>query len=283
MGSYSAEIHAFDNRFATPPCLPPAVEQLWKPIQWKAKQFLLKAPKRYARWRGRQDKCWRARLPRKIEQPAISLNSKTLDQLQSRFFQLPLELREEIYDYIFDGGIVRLDVQEKVDGKVVREKEPYRLRNMEPQQCLAILQACKKTYVEAAHLLYSTNTFKFLDLTTFVCFERLVPNHYWHRIQSICIAWDYDEIHYLFQYHQNPCPANEQTWNEVCQAISKMKGLGFLRVDLELYAEVVLQPLQEITAPAIFEFFVWNKRKAFAGRCGCGCGRAESFHGSGPY
>lgn len=158
MGSWDQYDHAYEDRFAIPSSLPPAVEQFWHKIMWKAFRILLKwsprferyvakyeAPQRYARWRCKQDKRWRARLPRKIERPAISLNSKTSDQLQSQFFQLPLELREEIYEYIFDGGIVRLDVQEKVDGKVVRNKEPYRLRNLEPQQCLGILQACKRT------------------------------------------------------------------------------------------------------------------------------------------
>jgi hypothetical protein len=80
-----------------------------------------------------------------MERPAITLDARTADQLQSRFFQLPLEVRDEIYGYIFDGGTVRLDVQEKVDGKVVRNKEPYRLRNLKLQQCFAIVQACKRT------------------------------------------------------------------------------------------------------------------------------------------
>jgi hypothetical protein len=161
MGSWDVYDYAYEDRFATPSCLPPVVKRRWDTVKWKATRFLRKwaprlekylraleerrAPKRYARWRSQQDKRWQARLPGKIERPAISINAQTADQLQSRFFQLPLELREEIYDYIFDGGIVRLDVQEKVDGKVVRNKEPYRLRNLEPQQCLAILQACKRT------------------------------------------------------------------------------------------------------------------------------------------
>jgi hypothetical protein len=315
MGSYSMYDDAFDNRFDIPSRPLKAVERFWDTVIKGDEES--SDEKRYARWRSGQDKRWRARLPRKIERAAISLNAKTSNQLQSRFFLLPLEVREMIYDYIFDGGTVRLGVNEKVDGKVVRNKELYELRNLDAQErCLAILQSCKKTYVhipigreiisahmsrkhfsfyhryvEAAHLLYSTNTFMCSDLTTFLCFERLVPSHQWHRIKSIGIAWDYDEVNYDFQYDHLPCPTNQQTWNEVCRAVSNMKGLGRLRVDV-ITSPVspyhdgdyeLSQPLQDITTAAILEYFVYNKRKVLVGRCGCGCGRAEGFHESRPF
>lgn len=163
MGSYDAYDYAFDDRFATPSFVPPGIEQIRDTIKWRLLHLARScAPRfenyfrkvdyritaqRYARWRSTQDKCWYARLPRKIERPAISLNAKTSDQLQSRFFQMPLEVREMIYDYIFDGGAVRLDAQEKVNEKVVRNKEPYKLRSFEPHPGLAVLKACKRTYV----------------------------------------------------------------------------------------------------------------------------------------
>lgn len=130
----------------------------------------------------------------------------------------------------------------------------------------------------------------FPDLTTFMCFERLVPDYHWHRIKSIGIAWDY-EVRYDFQYPILPCPTNEQTWKDVCRSISKMEGIQLLRVDLircprgphHHSGYELSQPLREITNPAVFEYFVFKERDALAGRCGCGCGRAEGFHGSGPF
>ncbi|KAL5414651.1 hypothetical protein PMIN04_008931 [Paraphaeosphaeria minitans] len=277
MGSYSVYDDAFENRFDIPSGYSPtAVERFWKIMKGGEEN----EEKRYARWRSGQDKCWRARLPRRIERPAISLKAKSSSQLQSRLFQLPLEVREYIYEFIFDDGTVRLDVQEKV----VRNMEPYRLSLLEPQQYLAILQACKKTrYVEAAHLLYSTNTFMFPDLTTFLCFERIVPSLHWHHIKSIGIAWDYEEVNYDFQYDHLPCPTNAKTWKEVYREFSKMKGLERLRVDLKNcplspYQDSdfdLQQPLRDITIPAVLELFVYGKRKALAAVCGCGCAGTE--------
>ncbi|KAL5389697.1 hypothetical protein DPSP01_002191 [Paraphaeosphaeria sporulosa] len=280
MGSYSAYDHAYDSRFKIPSTSSPtAVKRFLETIKGGEGN----EEKHYARWRNEQDERWRARLPRKSERAALNLNAKSSSQLQSRFFQLPLEVRDDIYQYIFDGGTLRLDVQEKVDGKVVRNKEPYRLRNLEPQQCVAILQACKRTYVEAAHLLYTTHTFMFSDLTSFLCFERLVPSHHWHRIKSIGITWDYDEVGHDFEYDHLPCPTNEETWKEVCRAVSEMKGLEHLRVDLEKcpmnpYQASDLdlqQPLRDITAPIVLDLFVYGKRKALTAICGCGCGGIE--------
>jgi hypothetical protein len=71
----------------------------------------------------------------------------------------------------------------------------------------------------------------------------------------------------------------------------KMKGLGLLTVNLNTVqtdpykdGDVELsQPLREITGPALLHLYVYGERKALTGRCGCGCGRAEGFHGSGPW
>lgn len=336
MGSYDQYDLAEEVRFT----IPVDLKSTWDRYRDTAKQiaFLIlrkwaprleaylqavdkrRAPRRYAQWRDGQDKRWRARLPRKKERPAIMSDSKTLNQLQSRFFRLPLEVREEIYAYIFDGGTVKLDAREKVMNKVVRTTEPYRLSTLGPQPCLAVLQSCKRMwvshilfflsgkssplcvyrsnclpffmgrrYIEAAHLLYSRNTFIFPDLTTYLCFERLVPGCHWHRIQSLSFSWDYCETYYIFDYDIAPCPANKRTWEEVCRAVSQMEGLERVSVKLvetplDPYGEdEILQPLGDIKRPIVLECFEFNERRALVGRCWCGCGRrAEDSHERAP-
>jgi hypothetical protein len=70
-----------------------------------------------------------------------------------------------------------------------------------------------------------------------------------------------------------------------------MEGLERLRValiecPLSLYHDgdyALSQPLREITRPGVFQYFVYQKKKALYGRCACGCGRTKGFHGSGPW
>lgn len=155
MGSYDMYDYAYDNRFRIPSTSPSvafeedSLHETREDLQEREMRFGEASPEvkeRYAQWCSSQNQRWRDRLPLKIERPVVSWDSKTMDQLQSRLFRMPLEVREMIYGYIFEGGMVRLDVQEKIDGQVVRDSvKPYKLRNLEPQHHFAILQACKKT------------------------------------------------------------------------------------------------------------------------------------------
>lgn len=150
---------------------------------------------------------------------------------------------------------------------------------MELNQC-----SSGRSYIEAVHLFYSTITFVFPDLSTFKCFERLVPRSQFHGIKRMSLAWNYGEVGWDFEYNHLPCPSNEQTWKEVCKAVSEMRGLEFVRVLLENcpgspYQDSDLdlqQPLWKIQKSAMVELFVYGEKKELTRMCGCGCGRTKN-------
>ncbi|KAF7196683.1 hypothetical protein HII31_02053 [Pseudocercospora fuligena] len=163
---------------------------------------------------------------------------KPKPQPQSTFLnRLPLELRQEIYDYVFDHIKVtivqrRQFPRKKTVGIPVLAR--YKLNNR-----LALPSSCKQLYLECMNLLYTTTTFCFADLRRINLMKRPLPPSSWNMIRSIEVNTD---LHWLAGWGKSGAQGQEDiVWNEFWQNVDSLEGLeqirsykGMLFVDTEL-------------------------------------------------
>lgn len=128
------------------------------------------------------------------------------DQLDSALLtRLPLELRLEIYAYVFGGTIVHLvQIPRRIAHSRCRLRSaPDHIRICRPATRaplhprlgtiatanVALLKTCRMVYSEAAPVLYAANTFDVCQQSTFIGFSRtIVPNRL-AAIRSLHLDW----------------------------------------------------------------------------------------------
>lgn len=137
-----------------------------------------------------------------------------------------------------------------------------------------ITKKCR--YTEAVNLLYSCNTFHFIDLDMISYFAGTILPQRLHTIRSLNLTWCYG---YCFQPYSekgaiNHPPFGKNTWEREWQVIASMKGLrrlhftlGFpYKGDKEMDAKL-LYPLMQVKSPTDFKvnaIVPGSERRAFA-------------------
>jgi len=198
---------------------------------------------------------------------------KTLPQMQSRLLALPLELREMIYKYVLGDNVLHIIHKENKLGHLRCKAKtavdcPKRWYGEGPcsQSCwgvvdssniwmpvgdslhhwsdgdiLPFLQTCRQVYSEAVPILYSTNTFSFIDLDCFRYLSATILPSRFQAIKKLEIEWYltwpiYDDFaqRMLISTSLYP-PHDEATWEEIWRIIAGMSGLQKLRVELNYF------------------------------------------------
>lgn len=119
--------------------------------------------------------------------------------------RLPLELRLEIYAYVFGGTVIHLiQIPRRIAHTrcrlpaapdPVRECRPAIRVPLHPRLGMvatanvALLKTCRQIYTEAAHVLYAVNTFDVNQLSTFIGFSRTVIPSRLAAITRLHLSW----------------------------------------------------------------------------------------------
>ncbi|KAF2491401.1 hypothetical protein BU16DRAFT_565103 [Lophium mytilinum] len=250
--------------------------------------------------------------PEKLDIPSSpeELKQTTVFQEKSRLMALPLELREMIYKAVLGDDVMHVIHKENKLGhlrcKAKSEEDcPKRWYGEGPcrDSCwgvvdssniwmpvgdpaersdgdvLPLLQTCRQVYSEAIPLLYSTNTFSFIDLDCLRHLSATILPSRFNAIKSLTIEWYltwplYDDFaqRMLFSTSLYP-PHDEATWEEIWRIIAGMKGLQRLRVDLNYFdgfrdnecEQKMLAPLRQIKGVKNFTVYLGWKGKEVIG------------------
>lgn len=97
---------------------------------------------------------------------------------------LPPEVRNRIYAYVFSGNIQRWNYKSPKSKMDSYNREPIP----------AIIRACKQTHAEATPIYYAEATFLFKYDTRFTQWARAIGHERCHMLREVCIkpVWDYD-------------------------------------------------------------------------------------------
>ncbi|MCJ1470032.1 hypothetical protein MMC07_008677 [Pseudocyphellaria aurata] len=127
--------------------------------------------------------------------------------------RLPLELRLQIYAFVFGGPVIHL-VQ--IPRRIAHTRCRLSAAQDATRKCrpatwapldsrlgtvatanLALLKTCRRVYTEAAHVLYATNTFDVNALSTFLGFTRTVTPSRLAAITRLNLSWMTVEMSFL--------------------------------------------------------------------------------------
>ncbi|MCJ1470033.1 hypothetical protein MMC07_008678 [Pseudocyphellaria aurata] len=118
--------------------------------------------------------------------------------------RLPLELRLEIYGYVFGGPVVHLiQIPRRIAHTRCRLPTTCASRKCRPATRIplhpqlrtiatanvALLKTCRRVYTEAAHVLYAANTFDVNHLNTFLSFCHTILPSRLAAITSLHLNW----------------------------------------------------------------------------------------------
>lgn len=193
--------------------------------------------------------------------------------------RLPLELRLEIYAYVFGGTVIHL-VQ--IPRRVAHTRCRLRTASDPMRDCrhairiplyprlgtvatanVALLKTCRKVYTEAAHVLYTANTFDVNRLTTFLDFSRTIIPSQLAAITSLHLSWLTSEI--IIAPGQ---PDNFRRWTKCwCIIANDMPGLRDLKLCMASSTEFSMtamwvKPLRQVRGLRRFELSVQDMSKA---------------------
>lgn len=184
---------------------------------------------------------------------------QTFDQSQSPLFQLPEEIRLQIWFEFLGGRLLHIArapknllaveyVEEwdpeldtgwhwcwgnthdpltlgKTPGFYCGPKSPHssKLANLLP-----LLQTCRMIYREAIPVLYQSNIFDINHVDTPLYLQRSVLPKHLNRIRNLHFTWDFkDNIEWA-----DDVPYDLGTWRESCNAIASLVGLQSLTMHL---------------------------------------------------
>ncbi|KAF2687477.1 hypothetical protein K458DRAFT_485651 [Lentithecium fluviatile CBS 122367] len=239
-------------------------------IMWSIAEVILRPPieylhdramrhpkreKRRIKWQTINRANWNSRLPviRPVEEEPLDFGRVSTQQQSPFFKKLPPELRELIYAYALGGERLQLELIDDLDTNDTRKQPPFRLRCPEVQRLLALPRSCKRVYTEATQFVYTHNTISFPNITAYVCFQRLVPPDTFHSIRSVHLKWSHWQTSDIFDFLEGIPPWDRVCWTQFWQEVMKMKGLGYMRVDMEIvpdpvdpgYEDILFKPLVE--------------------------------------
>ena len=173
--------------------------------------------------------------------------------------RLPLELRLEIYGYVFGGTVIHLiqiprriaHTRCRLPGPAdpIRDCRPairvplHPLLGTVATANVALLKTCRQVYTEAARVLYTANTFDVNQLSTFVGFSRSIIPSQLAAITSLHLSWLKVEMGFA-----SIDPDGFDQWCHCWSIIaSDMPGLRYLK--LCMGSDTVLSMQQKWVAP----------------------------------
>ncbi|KAI1779071.1 hypothetical protein F4818DRAFT_238516 [Hypoxylon cercidicola] len=208
------------------------------------------------------------------------------DQSECPLFKLPVELRFAVWEDVVGGNDVtivrkvnklahavlprdeaRLDAAETVTPGSVFGPSGSQKRIKADQvtaeaNLLAMLQSCKRLYLEALPVLYGRNSFEFRTMESFYRFLLHAPMAGLQSIRSININWTGFAYWQHYEYDAAGKELElelEESWREICSAILAMKSLKDLhfhswlefkmrseRTSREDMIQRILAPLKEL-------------------------------------
>jgi len=210
-------------------------------------------------------------------------NIWTADQEQSALFKLPKELRQSIYKQVIGNSVLHIVRRpDKLGHKRCKT-------NGEPDDCLStrcrgfkldtglyigcddgnllqLLQSCRKTYSEGIGLLYSSNTFDFDSLESFVSFSCSILSRRLDSISSLQLDFRFSQSYYFAESTpRNDWPRWERTWRIIATMQSlqkiKMRILWPAATISEDEEEELLQPLRLVKDLKVFDVNVpWPRQ-----------------------
>lgn len=194
------------------------------------------------------------------------------------FSKLPFELREQIWKECVGGemlhiywsdrhthGLVRQtpeDPRWSIDHSCWRSRQ-HEQRFLETRGLIALLLTCRRVYSEAIGVLYSDNLFDFS--ASYLCLLHLPNFLIPRRLNAI------SQVHFIWHLpHGPPNVARsrehnhyDKTWIGIWTNLSLLKGLRYLRVELDImpvqaryWAQLedeVWEPIKKVTIPQVFE------------------------------
>ncbi len=227
--------------------------------------------------------------------PSPEPSPTTYTQLQSPFFNLPLEIRRLIYRHTLTSGvthIVRLGPRlghvrcrdlhlerpwfHRCWGITVKGSDLYHGPHddflnddddVETQDLLPLLMACRRIYTEAIQVLYGDTTFSMRHLADVDLFAATILPQRLNTVRSVELGWSFYFPYppYTRKLHYTRFDVtNIDAWERVWSILANMEGLRKLRVDLvgrwiePLTAEEetrMLGPAMKVQRPR-----VWNIR-----------------------
>ncbi|KAI8721715.1 hypothetical protein NCS52_00313700 [Fusarium sp. LHS14.1] len=155
------------------------------------------------------------------------------DQQQSLLLsRLPKEIRISIWGYVVGGHNVTIKAElvstrKSWIGPMGYEKRYKATETMSELDMLPLLRTCKQIYLEALHILYGQNSFKFHTMEAFYRFLLLSPHDGLQSIRYLTIQWAGFAYWAVYQDEDTGEPLHEhdESWQEICDAIAAMDSL----------------------------------------------------------
>ncbi|KAF7912061.1 hypothetical protein BELL_0299g00090 [Botrytis elliptica] len=183
---------------------------------------------------------------------------KFFGQGGSTFFgMLPLEVRMEIYKWVLGGKVLHIiRRKDKLSHVVCKcDRKDSDVGTREEDACIVagcrgvkilggsgvherigersgsliqLLQVCRRIYSEAISLLYSTNTFNFDSMESFISFSNEILPHRFDSITSVTLDFSFDTSSLYNESSSNDVPRWERTW----MIVGSMKSLKSLKATI---------------------------------------------------
>ncbi|KAF7899835.1 hypothetical protein EAF00_004171 [Botryotinia globosa] len=173
------------------------------------------------------------------------------------FGLLPSEVRMEIYTWVLGGRVLHIVRREDKLNHVVCKSDRRDLDagTREEDACIVagcrsvkipggsgvheiigegsgsliqLLQVCRRIYSEAISLLYSTNTFNFDSMESFISFSNEILPRRFDSITSVTLDFSFDTSSLYNESSSNDVPRWERTW----MIIGSMKSLKSLKATI---------------------------------------------------
>ena len=194
-----------------------------------------------------------------IDDTFSTLTSKVLTNESCMLLQrIPLEVRLAIYSHVIGNDRCRLitvpwkvvAVPDTADNISMAQRyfEPPVFHTSVPNKTspvhgIGLLISCRQIYQEAINLMYSTNTFIFLDFQSLETFTRSIPPTRLNTIRHL-------EMHYspessiAYQHPRTPHYDLPIYLNQYWELVANMQSLRSLNIRLEAYSQS--QPWQQV-------------------------------------
>lgn len=229
-----------------------------------------KKGKRRKRWenghhQGQQTKYAATRLspcsvrPRRAEDNISNLGLvPTMGLEDSALSRLPLDVRQEIYSYVFgsqknsmilvpfkiravpEGGSLWDPLRTELNGRRITRDE----NRFWPQRP-ALLRTCRQVYIEAILILYTRSTFVITRPELLFRFARCTTAQNFNSIRNLCISIPQEHTPVFSEWDRADSDACVQQWQDLWTAVAGIENLRTLEVDLSTTIGVLYEVPQE--------------------------------------
>ncbi|KAM0719425.1 hypothetical protein Q7P37_005330 [Cladosporium fusiforme] len=160
-----------------------------------------------------------------------TINEST--QMARGFYDLPFELREQIWLYSLQiPGPILVSDRPHVRKITWSARDIAGGRDLPQYDLLATLRLNRRCYAEGINLLYAINSFHFNSANVLTSFARVVLPHRLALIRQVKLTVRYQCLAYFLTSYSTSFRRND--WKRACKCLQQFTGLKTLRIRIEV-------------------------------------------------